>query len=60
MATARSKAKTVPAGSRRRRGHFVSADIHRALFGGRSPEAKSLAALKEGIRRYVRRRYTQD
>jgi len=40
----------------RRAGRFSSEDIHRALFGERKPEMRSLDELKEGIRRYARTR----
>lgn len=43
----------------RRAGRFSSEDIHRALFGARAPEARSLDELKEGIRRYVRKRHAR-
>jgi antitoxin PrlF len=41
----------------RRAGRFSSEDIHREVFGARTPEARSLDELKEGIRRYARKRY---
>ncbi len=44
----------------RRAGRFSSEDIHRALFGARPPRTRSLAELKDGIGRYVRRRYARD
>jgi AbrB family looped-hinge helix DNA binding protein len=34
----------------RRAGRFSSEDIHRALFGARPPERRSLDELREGIR----------
>jgi AbrB family looped-hinge helix DNA binding protein len=43
----------------RRAGHFSSEDIHRAVFGERKPQRKSVAELKEGIRTYVRKRYAR-
>jgi AbrB family looped-hinge helix DNA binding protein len=43
----------------RRAGRFMSEDIHRALFGDRKPETRSLDVLKEGIRRYARKRYAR-
>jgi AbrB family looped-hinge helix DNA binding protein len=43
----------------RRAGRFSSQDIHQALFGPRQPETRSLHELKEGIRRYARRRYAR-
>ena len=41
----------------RRAGRFSSEDIHRMLFGADPPERRSLAELREGIRRYTRKRY---
>jgi AbrB family looped-hinge helix DNA binding protein len=43
----------------RRAGRFSSEDIHRAVFGGRTPEKRTLAELKEGIRRYVGKRHAR-
>ena len=43
----------------RRAGRFSSEDIHRALFGEQGPEKRSIAALKEGIREYARKRYAR-
>jgi AbrB family looped-hinge helix DNA binding protein len=43
----------------RRVGSFSSQDIHERLFGARTPEKRSLAELKEGIRAYARRRYAR-
>ena len=43
----------------RRAGRFSSEDIHRALFGERKPETRTLDELKEGIRRYTRKRYAR-
>ena len=42
-----------------RASRFSSEDIHRALFGGRTPAARSLKELKEGIGRYVRKRHAR-
>jgi antitoxin PrlF len=42
----------------RRAGRYSSEDIHRALFP-KAPEGKSLAQLKEGIRRYVKGRHAR-
>ena len=44
----------------RRVGRFSSEDIHRVLFGARTPETRSVDAMREGIRRYARRRYARD
>jgi antitoxin PrlF len=41
----------------RRAGRFNSEDIHRMLFGAHTPARRSLAEMKEGIRRYTRKRY---
>ena len=43
----------------RRAGRFSSEDIHQALFGPRKPETRRLDELKEGIRRYARKRYAR-
>jgi AbrB family looped-hinge helix DNA binding protein len=42
----------------RRAGRFSSEDIHRVLFR-KPPAAKSLDDLKEGVRRYIRRRHAR-
>lgn len=42
-----------------RAGRFSSEDIHRALFGSKAPEPKSLEQLKEGIRARVRKHYAR-
>jgi AbrB family looped-hinge helix DNA binding protein len=41
----------------RRAGRFSSEDIRRALFGVKAPKPRTLKELKEGIRRYARKRY---
>ena len=41
----------------RRAGRFSFDDIHKALFGTRTPETRSLDDLKEGIRTHIRKRY---
>jgi antitoxin PrlF len=43
----------------RRAGRFSSEDIHRALFGKKTPRPQSLIDLKEGVRRYARKRYAR-
>jgi AbrB family looped-hinge helix DNA binding protein len=43
----------------RRAGRYTSEDIHRAVVGSRTLKRRSLAELKEGIRRYVRKRYAR-
>jgi AbrB family looped-hinge helix DNA binding protein len=40
----------------RRAGRFTSLDIHRALFGDRTPQRRTLGDLKEGIRQHIRKR----
>jgi AbrB family looped-hinge helix DNA binding protein len=44
----------------RRAGRFSSEDIHRVLFGAKTPPPRSLSELKEGIRRYARKRHARD
>jgi hypothetical protein len=44
----------------RRAGGYTTLDLHRAAFGGKKPEAKTLEEMKQGIRDYVRRRYARD
>ena len=39
----------------RRAGRYTSEDVHRALFRA-APRPRSLAELKDGIRRYMRQR----
>ena len=43
----------------RRANRFSSAEIHRELFGERKPEPHNLGDLREGIRRYARKRYAR-
>jgi AbrB family looped-hinge helix DNA binding protein len=43
----------------RRVGRYTSEDIHRAVFGDKKPEPKTLAELKESIGDYVRERYAR-
>ena len=40
----------------RRAGRFSSAAVHEALFGNRPPKPRTLADLKAGIRRHIKRR----
>ena len=42
-----------------RASRFSSEDIHRAVFGTRTPAARSLKELREGIGRYVRERHAR-
>ncbi len=44
----------------RRAGRFSSEDIHRTLFRAHPPQTRSVNELREGIRRYARRRYARD
>jgi antitoxin PrlF len=44
----------------RRVGRFNSQDIHRMLFGAQTPERRSVDEMREGIRRYTRKRYARD
>jgi AbrB family looped-hinge helix DNA binding protein len=44
----------------RRAGRFSSLDIHRAVFGDAPPKKRSLEELREGLRKYARRRYARD
>ncbi len=43
----------------RRAGRFSSEDIHRALFGTRPPEPRSIDELKEGIGQHLRKRHAR-
>lgn len=43
----------------RRAGCFSSEEIHRELFGAQTPERRSVSELKDGIRRYARKRYAR-
>jgi len=43
----------------RRAGTFSFEDIHRAIFGARTPEKRGLDELKEGLRRHARNRYAR-
>lgn len=43
----------------RRSGRYTSEDIHRALFAKQAPERRTLDEMKQGIRRYVRKRYAR-
>ena len=44
----------------RRAGRFSSEDVHRVLFGAKTPETRTADEMKEAIRRYARRRYARD
>ena len=39
----------------RKAGRYSSDDVHRALFA-RTPKARTVAEMKEGLRRYIKRR----
>jgi AbrB family looped-hinge helix DNA binding protein len=43
----------------RRAGRYSSEDIHRALFGTRPPEPRSIDELKEGIGEHLRKRHAR-
>ncbi len=43
----------------RRAGRFSSVAIHEALFGERAPKPQTLAELKAGIGRYVKKRHAR-
>jgi AbrB family looped-hinge helix DNA binding protein len=43
----------------RRAGRFNSEEIHQALFGAKTPRLRTLSELKEGVRRYARKRYAR-
>jgi antitoxin PrlF len=43
----------------RRAGRYSSEDLHRALFPKGAPKRRSLAELKAGIGRYVRKRHAR-
>ena len=43
----------------RRSGRYTSMDIHRALFGREELATRSVAELKEGIRKHVRARHAR-
>ena len=43
----------------RRASRYTSEDIHRALFPKGAPGPRPLEELKEGVRRYIRRRHAR-
>lgn len=43
----------------RRVGRFSSADVHEAVFAGKSGPAKTLTELKDGIRTAMRKRHAR-
>jgi AbrB family looped-hinge helix DNA binding protein len=44
----------------RRMGRYSSKDIHKALFPKGPPKRRSVAEMKEGIRRHMRARHARD
>jgi AbrB family looped-hinge helix DNA binding protein len=43
----------------RRSGRFSSEDLHRAVFPDGPPAKRTLAELKEGIRKHIRKRHAR-
>jgi AbrB family looped-hinge helix DNA binding protein len=43
----------------RRAGRYTSVEVHRALFPKRAPKRRTVAQIKEGIRRYIRRKHAR-
>jgi AbrB family looped-hinge helix DNA binding protein len=43
----------------RRAGRYTSEEVHRALFPRRAPKPRSIEQIKEGIRRYARKRHAR-
>lgn len=43
----------------RRAGRFSSLDVHAEIFGGKPPARRTLAEMKEGVRRAVRGRHAR-
>ncbi|MBF8301653.1 MAG: hypothetical protein HW394_2023 [Acidobacteria bacterium] len=43
----------------RRSGRYTSEDIHRVLYPDGPPKARTLDELKDGIRRYIRKRHAR-
>lgn len=43
----------------RRAGRYTSEDVHRTLFPHRSPRARTLHQIEEGIRQHIRRRHAR-
>ena len=43
----------------RRAGRYSSEDIHQALFPEKAPAARSIAEMREGVRRHVRERHAR-
>ncbi len=43
----------------RRAGRYSSEDVHRALFPKRAPRPRTVEEIKEGVRRYARKRHAR-
>ena len=43
----------------RRAGRHTSADVHEALFSDNGPKRKASASVKDGIRKYMRRKHAR-
>lgn len=43
----------------RRGARYTSQDIHRVLFPGDSPKPRTLEALKQGLKRHLRKRHAR-
>ncbi|MEO5861891.1 MAG: AbrB/MazE/SpoVT family DNA-binding domain-containing protein [Burkholderiales bacterium] len=41
----------------RKAGRHTSADVHRVLFAGGTPKQKATVNVKEGIRKYIRKKH---
>jgi len=59
VASKRSKQKAAddPKADIRPAGRYNFEDMHRALFGRRTPPTKTIEEMKEGIRSYIRKRH---
>jgi antitoxin PrlF len=44
----------------RRAGQFSSTDVHNALFSSEERKSKRSVDVKEGIRKYIRKRHARD
>lgn len=44
----------------RRSGRYTSEDIHKALYPKGAPRARTVAEMKEGIKRHLRARHARD
>jgi AbrB family looped-hinge helix DNA binding protein len=43
----------------RRAGRYSSEDVHRALFPKRPPRARTVAEMKAGVRRFMKKRHAR-